>query len=70
MRVGEFYLKYLKRGCNRTKGRGHKDFKKEGKLGQGVDALKKGGAGITLRTMSLILVNSAKSELYQEMISG
>ena len=43
MRVGEFYLKYLKKGCNGTEGRGHKDFKKEGKLGQGVDALKKEG---------------------------
>ena len=30
-------LKYLKRGWNRTEGRGHKDFGKEGgKLGQGV----------------------------------
>ena len=43
MRVAEFYLKHLKRGCNRTEGREHKGFKKEGKLGQGVDALKKGG---------------------------
>ena len=31
---------------------------------------KKRGAETTLRTMSLILVNSAKSELCQEMISG
>ena len=43
MRVAEFYLKHLKRGCNRTEEREHKGFKKEGKLGQGVDALKKGG---------------------------
>ena len=36
-------LKYLKRGWNRKEGRGHKDFKKGDKLGQGVGALKKGG---------------------------
>ena len=36
-------LKYLKRGWNRKEGRGHKDFKKGGKLGQGVGALKRGG---------------------------
>ena len=35
-------LKYLKRGWNR-KERGSKNFKKEGKLSQGVGALKKGG---------------------------
>ena len=35
-------LKYLKRGWNRE-GRGNRDFKKGGKLGQGVGALKRGG---------------------------
>ena len=43
MKVEEIYLKYLKWGCNRTEGRGHKDFKKGGKLGQWVGTLKKGG---------------------------
>ena len=28
-------LKYLKRGWNRKEGKGNKDFKKRGKLGQG-----------------------------------
>ena len=34
------YLKYLKRGWNRKEGRGNKDFKKGGKLGQGMGVLK------------------------------
>ena len=33
-------LKYLKRGWNRKEGRGNKDFKKGGKLGQGMGVLK------------------------------
>ena len=40
---GVNYLKYLERGWNRKEGRGHKDFKKGVKLGQGVRALKRGG---------------------------
>ena len=36
-------LKYLKMGWNRKEGRGNKDFKKWGKLGEGVSALKRGG---------------------------
>ena len=36
-------LKYFERGWNRKDGRGQKDFKKGGKLGQGVGTLKKGG---------------------------
>ena len=36
-------LKYLKRVWNRKEGRGLKDFKKGGKLGQEVVVLKKGG---------------------------
>ena len=40
---GENYLEYLKRGWNRKQGRGNKDLKKGGKLGQGVCALKEGG---------------------------
>ena len=39
-------LKYLNRGWNRTKGRRHKDFKKGGKPGQGVGALKMGSWNI------------------------
>ena len=27
-------LKYLKRGWNRKEGRGHKDYKKEGQVGE------------------------------------
>ena len=30
-------------GWNRNEGRGHKDFKKGGRLGQGVNALKRAG---------------------------
>ena len=57
--VGENCLKYLKRGWNRKEGRGNKDFKKGGgKLGQGVDALKKGErlAGTPLRTIIYIYI--------------
>ena len=36
-------LKHLKSGWNRKEGRGNKDFKKGGKLGQEMGALKKGG---------------------------
>ena len=37
-------LKYLKRGCNRKKGRGKKDFKKGGgQAGSRGGCLKKGG---------------------------
>ena len=43
-------LKYLKRGWNRKEGKGNKDFKKGGKLGQGMGALER-GAGIPLQTM-------------------
>ena len=39
------WLKYLKRGWNRTKGRGHKDFKKKGRAGSRGRCLKKGGGG-------------------------
>ena len=49
-------LKYLKRGWDRKEGRGHKDFKKGGKLGQGVGTLKGGGGGWNL------LMNYGKSE--------
>ena len=52
MRVGEMSIKYPKRKWNRTEGRGHKDFKGGGgKLGQGVGALKRGGARTPLGTM-------------------
>ena len=39
-------LKYLKRGWNRTEGRGHKDYKKEGQIGSRGGCLKKVGAGM------------------------
>ena len=50
MRVGGNCLKHLKRGWNRKERRGNKDFKKGGKLGQGVGAVKR-GAGTPLQTM-------------------
>ena len=39
--------KCLKRRWNMKEGRGNKDFKKRGKLGQGVGALKGGGVSGT-----------------------
>ena len=57
VRVGGTCLKYLKRGWNRKEGRRKKHFKKRGKLGQEVCALKswkragKGRAGTPLRTI-------------------
>ena len=45
MRVGKL-SKIPQKGWNRKQGRGNKDFKKGGKLVQGVDALKKGGGGL------------------------
>ena len=45
-------LKYLKRGWNRTEGRGHKYFKKGGQAGSRGGCLKKVGAGTPLQTMS------------------
>ena len=36
-------LKYLKRGCDITEGKGHKDFKKGGQAGSRGGCLKKGG---------------------------
>ena len=51
---GRDCLKYLKRGWNRKWGKGNKDFKKEGKLDQGVGALKReGGTENPLRTMAV-----------------
>ena len=43
MGLRELSLKYLKRGWNRKQRRGIKDFKKGGKLGQGMGAVKRGG---------------------------
>ena len=40
---GGNYLKYLKRGWNGTEGKDTKILKREGKLVQGVGALKRGG---------------------------
>ena len=49
------FLKYLKRGGGveqkRGEGRGNKDFKKAGKLGQGMGALKGWGVWNHLTTM-------------------
>ena len=44
---GGVCLKFIKMGWNRKEGRGNKNFKKGGKLGQGVDALKGGGGSYT-----------------------
>ena len=44
--------KYLKRRWNRKEGRGNKDFENGVKLGEGVGALKRGGARTPLRTMT------------------
>ena len=41
--MGGDYLKYHKRGWNKKEGRGNKDFKKGGKLSQGLGALKRRG---------------------------
>ena len=49
-------LKYLKSGGTEKRGGETKIFKKGGKLGQGVGALKRGVAGTPLRTMGCILV--------------
>ena len=53
---GENCVKYLKRGWSRTERRGHKDFKKGGKLGQWVGALKKGRGWNTLTNYDYVLV--------------
>ena len=45
VREEEDCLKYLKRGWTRKEGKGHKDLKKGGQLGQGVGALKVGRGG-------------------------
>ena len=44
---GGVCLKFIKMGWNRKEGRGNKNLKKGGKLGQGVDALKGGGGSYT-----------------------
>ena len=43
-------LKYLTREWNRKEGRGDKDFKKGGKLGEGVEVLRRGGRDWNLLT--------------------
>ena len=45
MRLGGNCLKYLKTGWNRTEGRGHKNYKKEGQVGSRCGCLKKVGGG-------------------------
>ena len=55
VRVRETVWNTLKGGQNGTKGRENKNFEKEGKLGQGIDALKRGRAGTPLRTMKTYL---------------
>ena len=62
-RVAGNCLKYLKRGWNRKEGKGKKDFKRGGKLDQGVGALKKAGgeggwAGTSLQTIHYIPVQA------------
>ena len=56
---GRNCLKYLKRGQNRKEGKGHKDCKKGGKLGEGVGVLK-GRPGTPLRTMNCERVHLLK----------
>ena len=61
---GENCLKYLKRGWNRTEGRGNKDFKKGRPAGSRDGCLKKGGrAGTPLRTMHYFSCFSSKFEV-------
>ena len=60
-------LKYLKRGWNRTEGRGHKDFKKvEGQAGSRGGCLKNGGggeAGTPIQTVVLNFKTNGKNTL-------
>ena len=53
MRVGGDCLKYFKRGGTEKRGGETKIFKKGGKLGKGVGALKR-GAGTSLWTMPML----------------
>ena len=58
-------LKYLKGEWSRKEGRGNKDFKKgEGRLGQGVGAFKRWGAGTPLGTMYIILKKNVYFTFY------
>ena len=72
---GENCLKYLKRGWNRTYGRGNKDFKKGDQAGSRGECLKKGGAWTPLRTMvpntrlKIVIVYSSFIEKMQTMYS-
>ena len=59
MRVGES-LKYLKREWNRKEGRGNKDFKKGGKLGEEMGASEKGRTGSPLQTEYSIVLYGAQ----------
>ena len=53
---GGNYLNYLKIRWNKEEGGGNKDFKKRGKLGQGVGAIKKREAGTPSRTMITLII--------------
>ena len=57
-------LKYLKRRWNRKEGRRNKDFKKGGKVGQEVGALKREWAGTPLRTV----VNSNGTGIFKNKL--
>ena len=62
-------LKYIKRVWNRTEGRGHKDYKKGGKLGQGVGALKRGGDWNPITNYVYISdVNRSNSQLNEAVV--
>ena len=67
---GRNCLNYLKRGWNIKEGRGNKDFKKGGKMGQRVGALKsKGrGAGTHFRTIKRFYVFTFSTmRIFQEL---
>ena len=55
MSMGEL-SKTLKRGFNRTDGRGHKDFKTEGKAGSRGGCLKKGRGWIGPLLLTMIFI--------------
>ena len=68
MKLAELF-KIAERGWNRKEGRGNKDLKKGGKLGQGLGASKR-GTGIPLRTMVLEAAKLAYANKTKESITS